>query len=72
MVSISNEHDPFWLAFINIRSNATDGYHLYFAFQDEGYLFDVTRVDGLPFHQQTLDIKYHNVIARRKKGRRTK
>lgn len=48
-----------------------DGYHLYFAFQDEGLLFDVTRVDGLPFHEQTLDIKYHNVLARRLKGWRT-
>jgi len=48
-----------------------EGFHIYFAFQDEGVLFDVTRIDGLPFHAQTLDIKYHNVLARRLNGWRS-
>jgi len=51
-------------------SFSPDGNHMYFAYQDEGVLFDVTRTDGLPFHSQVLDIKYHNIIARRMKGRR--
>jgi len=52
-------------------SFSPDAYHLYLAYQDDGLLFDVTRVDGLPFHMQTLDIKYHNQLARRQKGRRS-
>jgi len=36
-----------------------DGQHLYFAMQDAGLIFDVTRTDGLPFHGKTLNIKYH-------------
>lgn len=48
-----------------------DGIHMYISYQDDGLLFDITRVDRLPFHMQTLDIKYHNIIARRKKGRRS-
>jgi len=28
--------------------------HLYFAFQTDGYLFDVTRTDGLSFFAPTL------------------
>lgn len=34
--------------------------HLYFAMQDNGVIFDVTRTDGLPFSGMTLNIKYHN------------
>lgn len=52
-------------------SFSPDGHHMYMAYQDEGLLFDVTRIDKLPFHERTLDIKYHNVIARRRKGRRS-
>jgi len=37
-----------------------DGKHMYFAFQVDGVVFDVTRIDGLPFQGQTLNIKYRN------------
>lgn len=33
--------------------------HLYIAYQDNGILFDVTRIDGLPFSANTLNVKYH-------------
>jgi hypothetical protein len=35
-----------------------DKKHLYFAYQDEGVLFDVTRDDGLPFDGETLSPNY--------------
>jgi Bacterial protein of unknown function (DUF839) len=36
------------------------GHHLYFAFQESGVLFEVTRDDGLPFHAKTVNLKpYH-------------
>jgi sugar lactone lactonase YvrE len=38
-----------------------DGMHMYFAFQDAGQLFDITRADGLRFDAKTLNIKYHNL-----------
>lgn len=34
-----------------------DGQHLYFAFQESGVLFDVTRDDGLSFHGKTVNLK---------------
>lgn len=37
-----------------------DATHLYFAMQEAGVIFDVTRLDGLPFHSKTLNIRYHN------------
>jgi hypothetical protein len=40
-----------------------DGMHMYFAFQDAGQLYDITRADGLRFDAKTLNIKYHNVNA---------
>mmetsp|Transcript_34019 Transcript_34019/g.68522 ORF Transcript_34019/g.68522 Transcript_34019/m.68522 type:complete len:114 (-) Transcript_34019:1492-1833(-) len=36
-----------------------DNMHMYFASQDDGVLFDITRTDGLPFGGDTLNIKYH-------------
>jgi hypothetical protein len=41
-------------------SFSPDQKHLYIAYQDNGLLFDVTRMDGLPFSATTLNIKYHN------------
>ena len=38
-----------------------DGKHLYVAYQKNGILFDVTRVDQLPFQGKTLNVKYHNM-----------
>jgi sugar lactone lactonase YvrE len=40
-------------------SFSPDGIHLYVAYQDVGYLFDVWREDGLPFQGRTLNVKYH-------------
>lgn len=40
-------------------SFSPDGRHMYIAFQDNGVLFDVQRIDGLPFHAKTLNVKYH-------------
>jgi len=37
-----------------------DGKHLYFAMQDAGLIFDITRTDSLPFYAKALNIKYHN------------
>lgn len=34
-----------------------DGKHMYFAFQDDGVLFDVSRDDGHSFHGQTVNLK---------------
>lgn len=36
-----------------------DGKHLLFAYQETGVLYDITRVDGLPFSARTLNVKYH-------------
>lgn len=41
-------------------SFSPNGKHLYIAYQDDGLLFDVTRIDGLPFSGNTLNVKYHN------------
>jgi hypothetical protein len=41
-------------------SFSPDGLHLYVAYQADGLLFDVTRVDGLPFQGKSLNVKYHN------------
>jgi hypothetical protein len=32
---------------------------MYIAYQDQGVLLDITRMDGHPFHATTLAIKYH-------------
>lgn len=36
-----------------------DGYHMYVAFQKARIIYDISRVDGLPFSGAMLDIKYH-------------
>lgn len=36
-----------------------DGRHLYFAFQELGILYDITREDGLPFNGRTMNTRYH-------------
>jgi secreted PhoX family phosphatase len=36
-----------------------DKKHMYVAFQDNGVLFDITRIDGLTFDGQVLNMKYH-------------
>lgn len=46
-------------------SFSPDGLHMYFAYQDDGVLFDVTREDGLPFHGQSLDVKFHKPDRKR-------
>lgn len=33
--------------------------HMYVAYQDNGILFEITRIDGLPFDGQVLNVKYH-------------
>ena len=43
-----------------------DGRHLYFAFQEHGIVYDVSREDGLPFHAKTLNVRYHAPTERRK------
>ena len=37
-----------------------DGRHMYFAFQKDGSVFDITRQDKRPFHGTTLNVKYHH------------
>jgi hypothetical protein len=32
---------------------------MYLAFQDNGVLFEVRRMDGMAFHAKSLNIKYH-------------
>jgi len=39
-----------------------DAKHLYFAYQETGLLFDITRIDGLPFNARTLNVKYHRAV----------
>lgn len=34
-----------------------DGKHMYFCFQDDGAMFDLTRDDGLSFHGKTVNLK---------------
>lgn len=36
-----------------------DAKHMYIAYQENGVLLDVTRLDGLPFHAKSLNVKYH-------------
>ena len=36
-----------------------DGIFMYVAFQNPGHIFEIRRTDGLPFHGEKLDIKYH-------------
>lgn len=36
-----------------------NGKHLYVAYQNTGILFDVSRLDGQPFHAQSMNVKYH-------------
>jgi hypothetical protein len=38
-----------------------DGMHLYFALQETGLLYDVTRTDLLPFQAKSLNVKFHAV-----------
>jgi hypothetical protein len=36
------------------------GKYMYFAIQEDGIIFEVTREDGYPFQGMTLDVRYHN------------
>jgi hypothetical protein len=36
------------------------GKYMYFALQEDGVLFEVSRIDGYPFQGMTLDVRYHN------------
>jgi len=36
-----------------------DGMFMYVAFQSPGHIFEIRRLDGLPFYGERLDIKYH-------------
>jgi hypothetical protein len=40
-------------------SFSPNGKFMYFAYQDEGILFEVKREDGLPFQAEVLDVRYH-------------
>lgn len=40
-------------------SFSPDSKHMYIAYQDNGFLFDIERTDGLPFDARTLNVKYH-------------
>jgi hypothetical protein len=40
-------------------SFSPSGLHMYIAYQDQGVLLEITRVDGHPFHATTLNMKYH-------------
>lgn len=39
------------------------GEHMYVAYQETGFLFDIWREDGLPFGGRTLDVKYHQTAS---------
>ena len=36
-----------------------DGKRMYFSFQEDGIVFEITRLDGQPFHGITLNVKTH-------------
>ena len=36
-----------------------DGKYMYVSFQSPGYIYEIRRLDGFPFHGAKLDIKYH-------------
>lgn len=40
-----------------------DGRFMYVAYQGNGLLFSIWRQDGAPFHQKSLDVKYHQTAA---------
>jgi hypothetical protein len=40
-----------------------DAKHMYVAYQDNGLLFDVSRVDGYPFNGITHNLKYHSTTV---------
>jgi len=40
-------------------SFSPDGRHMYMAYQVNGLLFDVTRLDQRPFQARTLNVQYH-------------
>jgi hypothetical protein len=42
-------------------SFSPDSKHMYIAYQKNGLLFDIQRIDGYPFNAKTLSVKYHNV-----------
>lgn len=42
-------------------SFSPNGKFMYFAYQEEGVLFEVKREDGLPFNAEVLDVRYHEV-----------
>ena len=42
-------------------SFSPDAKHMYVAYQVTGTLFDISRLDGLPFHAKSLNVKYHHM-----------
>ena len=38
-----------------------DYMHMYLAYQMNGFVFDVTRMDGLPFNGKTFNLQYHKI-----------
>lgn len=40
-----------------------DGKRMYFAFQEDGYIVEVQRIDGRSFHAKTLNVKQHQYEA---------
>ena len=51
---------PVWKAETTGLTFSPDGIHMYFAYQANGLLYDVTREDGLPFHGRSINAKVHN------------
>jgi hypothetical protein len=46
-------------------SFSPDSRHMFIAYQDNGIIFQVQRLDGLPFNAKTLNVKYHNTDTAR-------
>jgi hypothetical protein len=46
-------------------SFSPDSRHMFIAYQDNGIIFQIQRLDGLPFNAKTLNVKYHNAETAR-------
>ena len=49
----------FFFETMNSLAFSPDNRHMYVSYQDDGFIYDITREDGYPFGAQRLDIKYH-------------
>ena len=41
---------------------SSDGKHMYVSYQHNGIIYDISRDDGQPFHANTLNVKYHELV----------